>query len=124
MLMMDSLKDKIFKFLQIDNLVDNASGFVEARLELYKMEIREDVARILSKAIVYVAIGLFGFLLLLFFSVGLAHFISRYFGEAFAGYWVVAGFYGIVFLFFLIFRKSIDQSFEKHFTELIKRKPK
>lgn len=121
---MDSIKDKIFKILHLDNLMESASGYVEARLELYKMEIREDVARVLSRTIIYLAIGLMGFLLLLFLSFGLAHFLNRYFAESYTGFWIVAGIYGVAFLVFLALRKNIDKNFEKHFIELIKRKDK
>jgi len=121
---MDNLKDKIFKFLRLDNLVEHMSGYVENRLELYKLEIREDVAKILSKAIIYCVLAVFGMLCLLFFSIGLAHFLNRYFTDEYAGYWIVAGLYGVAFLSFLVFRKVIDRNFEKHFVELIKRKAK
>ncbi len=121
---MENIKDKIFKFLHLDNLVDNASGYVEARLELYKMEIREDVAKVLSRAIIYMTIGFFGFLLLIFFSIGLAYFLNQYFAETYVGFWIVSGIYGLAFLIFLVFRKSMDKNFEKHFIEMIKRKHK
>jgi hypothetical protein len=42
---MEGIKDTIFKFLRLDNLVDNLSGYLETRLELFKVEVREDVAR-------------------------------------------------------------------------------
>ncbi len=121
---MESLKDKIFKILHLDNLIDNVSGYVEARLDLYKLEIREDIARVLAKAMIYVTLGFFGFLLLIFFSVGLAHFLNHYFTETYAGFWIVGGIYGLVFLILLLFRKSIDRNFEERFMEMIKRKQK
>jgi uncharacterized membrane protein YqjE len=121
---MDNLKEKILKFLHLDNLFDSASGYVEARLELFKMEIREDVAKVLAIALVYIAIGLFGFLLLMFFSIGLAHFLNSYFSYSYIGYWIVAGIYGVAFLVFLIFRDSLYQNFERHFLGMIKKKNK
>jgi len=121
---MENLKEKIFKLLRLDNLMDNLSGYVESRLELYKLEIREDVARVLSKALVYAFMAIFAILFLVFFSVGLAHFINGYFSVAFAGYWIVAGLYALALLGFVIFRKGLDKGIEKHFMELIKRKQK
>jgi len=119
---MDGIKDSIFKFLKLDNLIGNLSGYLEARVELVKIEIREDVARILSKGIVYAAIMLFAFLFLIFFSIGLAQYINTFFEETYIGYWIISLVYGITFLCFLLFRKSINKSFEKHFSEMIKRK--
>jgi Putative Actinobacterial Holin-X, holin superfamily III len=121
---MDSIKERVFKFLHLDSLIENVTGFAEAKLELYKMEIREDVAKVLSRAIVYATIGFFGFLLLMFLSIGLAHYLNTYFTETYVGFWIVAGLYAVVFVIFLLFKKGIDKNFEKHFTEMIRRKHK
>jgi ABC-type phosphate/phosphonate transport system permease subunit len=121
---MENLKDKILKLLRLDTLIDNLSGFVEARLELFKLEIREDIAKVLSRTLIYLGIAMLGLLFLVFFSVGLAHFLNRSFADAFAGYWIVSGIYGFAFLVLIVFRKGIDRSFEKHFMEMIKRKNK
>jgi uncharacterized membrane protein YqjE len=123
-MILDGLKDKLIKALHLDNLMGNLTGYIESRMELFKLEIREDLARILSKALVYLAIALCGFLFLVFFSIGLAHFLNRYFSQEFVGYWIVAGIYIVAFLVFLVFRKDLDRGFEKHLVETIKRKQK
>jgi len=119
---LDSLKDTVFKFLKLENLISNLSGFIEARVELLKLEIQEDVARVLANALVYAAIMLFFFFLLIFLSVGLAHWIGTRTGASYIGYWAVAGIYGFVFAIFLVFRKTVSHNFEKHFSEMIRRK--
>jgi uncharacterized membrane protein YqjE len=121
---MEKLKDALFKFLHLDGLIGNVTGYLESRLELYKLEVREDIAKALSRAMVYGILGLFGFLFLIFLSIGLAHFINSYFYDAYPGYWIVAGIYAVAFLLFLIFKKDIDKNFEKHFMEMTKRKAK
>jgi len=118
------VKDSIFKFLRLDNLVSSFSGYVETRLQLYKMEIRDDVNKALSKALVYAVLGFFAFLFLIFFSIGLAHFINYFMTASFAGYWIVAGIYGVAFMLVIIFRKQLDANFEKKFSEMTKRKEK
>ena len=64
---MEGIKEAIFKLLRIDNLVDNISGYVENRVKLLKLEIREDVANVLSKGLVHTFIFLFAFFFLIFF---------------------------------------------------------
>lgn len=123
-LVMDSIRDSVFKFLRIDHLVDNLSGYVEARVELLKIEIREDVAKVLARGMMVIIILLMSLLFLLFFSVGLAHFLNSYFEAAYIGYWIVSGIYGIPCLIFIAFRKQIGQSIEKAMMDLIKRKEK
>ena len=121
---MEKISDTILKFLKLDNFVHNLTGYVEARLDLLKTEIKEDIAKALSRAMVTVALFLMGFLFLIFFSIGLAHFINRYFEETFSGFWAVAGIYGVAFLLVLVFRRNILTSFEHHFKEITKRKDK
>ena len=121
---MENLKDKIFKLLRLDNLMDNLSGYVESRLELFKLEIREDVARVLSKALIYALMAMCGVLLLVFLSVGLAHFLNVYFSGEYVGYWIVAGIYGIALLVSIVFRKTLIENFEGHLIEKIKQKQK
>ncbi len=121
---MENLKDTIFKFLRLDGLMGSLTGYMEAQIQLFKLEIREDIAKAISKAIVSFVLLLFGFLFLLFFSLGLAQYINSFFEEVYAGYWIVAGIYGLAFLVFLLFRKTIDSNFEKYFLDVIKRKDK
>jgi uncharacterized membrane protein YqjE len=121
---MENLKEKFFKLLRLDNLIDNLSGYLESRLELYKLEIREDLAKVLSKAIIYALMAMCGVLFLIFLSIGLAHFLNVYFASQYEGYWIVAGIYALALLVFIVFRKTVNENFERHFIEMIKRKQK
>ncbi len=121
---MEGIKDTIFKFLRLDNLIENISGYVEARIELLKIEIREDVAKVLARALMVLIIVLLAVLFLLFFSVGLAHFLNSFFAEPYLGYWIVAGIYGLPCLIFIIFRKQIGHSIEHRMMNIIKHKAK
>ncbi len=38
---MDKIAETILKFLRLDNIVHSLTGFVEARIELLKIEIRK-----------------------------------------------------------------------------------
>jgi uncharacterized membrane protein YqjE len=118
------VKETLFKFLHLDNLVGNLTGYLETRLELYKVEMREDFARVLARAMVYIMLSLFGFLFLIFLSIGVANFINSFYDAAYVGYWIVAGVYALGFLLFLLFRKSIDKIIEQRFMEMIKRRMK
>ena len=121
---MESIKDTIFKFLRLDNLMENLSGYVEARIELLKIEIKEDVAKVLASALTITIVVFLASIFLLFLSIGLAHYLNNYFDKPEVGYWIVAGIYGIPCLIFLIFRKNISHSMETHLITMIKRKKK
>lgn len=119
---MDGIKETILKFLKIDSLVENLSGYVDARVKLLKIEIKEEVASVLSKGLVHLAIAFFVFLFLVFFSIGVANYLNVILNNSFAGYWIISCFYLILFVLFIVFRKSIDRKFESYFSELIKNK--
>jgi hypothetical protein len=121
---MDNIKDFLFKFLRLENLVSHLSGYVESRIALVKLEIREEVAHGISKGITALVLMLLAFLFLLFLSLGVAHFLNRYFEDDFAGYFLVGGFYGLVFLILVIFRENFLHSFEKKLLEIIRKKEK
>jgi uncharacterized membrane protein YqjE len=121
---MEGIKDTIFKFLRLDNLLENLSGYVEARIELLKIEIREDIAKVLAKAIMILIVVFLAFIFLLFLSVGFAHYLNNFFEKTQVGYWIVAGIYGVPCLIFILFRKSIGHSMETHLMKLVKSKKK
>ena len=121
---MEKVTESILKFLRLDNLVSNLTGYVEARIALMKVEIREDMSRAISRGMVIVALFFMGFLFLVFLSIGLAQFLNTFFEYGYAGYWIVAGIYGSFFLLLLIFKKNILEYFEVQFSDIMKRKEK
>ena len=108
----------------VRHLSQHLTGYVETRIALLKVEIREDMAKAIARGMVMVALFFMAFLFLVFFSIGLAQFINTFFEYAYAGYWIVAGIYAFFFLLLLIFKKNIYRYFEEHFSEMIKRKEK
>jgi uncharacterized membrane protein YqjE len=121
---MEKLKETIFKFLRLDGVFNNLTGYVEARIELLKIEIKEDVAKVLASALIFMVVFFFGFMFMVFFSIAVAHILNQYFNASYFGYSIVAGFYLIGFLIFMIFRKSILNKFEKKLADAIKRREK
>jgi uncharacterized membrane protein YqjE len=121
---MEKLKETIFKFLRLDGIFDHLSGYVEARIELLKIEIREDVAKAIAGALIYIVVFFFATMFMIFLSIGLAQFLNQYFNASYIGFWLVAGFYLAGFLVFLIFRKNILKKFEKQLADIIKQREK
>lgn len=118
------LKRSLVKLLRLENLIDHLTGYVESQVAMVKLEVREEVAKILSRGLVVGVVLLLAFLFLLFFSVGLAHYLNSLFEQPFIGYWIVAGIYGLPCIVFLVFRKSISKKIEHQFNEMIKHQEK
>jgi hypothetical protein len=121
---MEKIKDSIFKFLRLDNLIENLSGFVETRVELVKLEVREEIAKVLSHALMIGVLLLLVLLFIFFISLGWANYFNAYFDDSFSGYWIVAGIYGLPCLFIYLFRKRISHYFEQHLIAQAKKKQK
>lgn len=121
---MDKIKDSIFKFLRLDNFIENLSGYFETRVELIKIEIREEIARVISHGLVIALLFLLSILFLLFFSVGLAHYLNLYFRDAYLGYWIVSGIYGLPCMLLFLFRKKINELLERYLISKTKQEEK
>lgn len=116
------IKGLFVKFFKLDNLVNHLAGYVDSQVALVKLEVREEVSRVLARGLVVATALLLAFLFLIFFSVGLAQYLNTFFADSFVGYWLVAAIYGLPCVIFLAFRKAISKKIEHHFNELIKHK--
>jgi uncharacterized membrane protein YqjE len=107
-----SIKDILSKFFHLDSLTENLSGYVEARVELLKLEVREEVAKAITRVAVLGVIVLLCVLFIVFLSLGLAVFVNQYFEAKYIGFLLVGGFYLLLFALALSMRKQIFQSLE------------
>jgi uncharacterized membrane protein YqjE len=115
------LKETLLKFLKLDGLIDNLTGYVETRIELMKIEIKEEVAKGMAKAMVLLVMMAVLMLAVLMVSTAVAYKIADSVG-AFAGFGIVGGFYVIVGLAIYLLRKPISEVLEKRLDEKMKSK--
>jgi hypothetical protein len=119
---MEKIKEKILKFLRLDGLLSNLSGYIESRVDLVKIEIREEVAGILSRGLIMMLIIMVGLMCMLFLSLAAAQYLNTLLMSEYLGYVIVALFYGLLVGFLLIFRKSFFRMFEKQIVEMIRQR--
>jgi uncharacterized membrane protein YqjE len=117
-----SILEAAVKFLKLDSLKENLLGYVEARVNLLKLEVREDVAKVITRALVFGVIIFLASLFILFLSLGISLFLNRYFKEDFLGFWIVSGFYFLLFIISLIFRRQLFQYLEHLLKDRLKHK--
>jgi len=117
------LKDSILKLFKLDNLVGNLTGYVEARIELVRLEVKEDVIKALAKASIFIVVAFAATLFLVFISIAVALIIGQSIGM-FGGFAIVAAFYLSIVLVLLFFRDAISTSIEKQLTEILTKKKK
>lgn len=115
------LKERLIKFFKLDSMASNLTGYVEARMELLKIEIKEDVARGVSKVVVFVVLA-FAFMLFIFFiSVGLAYWIGESLGAP-AGFAIVSAVYLLIAIILFVKRDDISHKIEKQVLEITKKR--
>lgn len=115
------LKDTLSKFFKVDSLIDNLTGFVETRVELLKIEVKEDFAKGLAQAVVYLFIAFVLALFIAFLSVAVALLISERLGN-FAGFSIVGAVYLVAGLIFWFTRSRIISRLEKMFSQMFRKK--
>ena len=115
------LKDTLLKFLKMDSLVENITGYVETRIELLKMDVKEEVSKGVAKALVYVIIVALATLFVLLISMAGAYKIAESVGTS-GGFAIVAGIYLLLGLLVYAFKNSITEALEKRFREKMNKK--
>ena len=107
----------------MDSLIENITGYVEARIELMKIEVKEEVAKGLAKALVIVVMTAVFTLFVLLMSMAAAYKIGESVGM-FGGFAIMAGFYLFLGFLLFLFRDSITEKLEEQLTEIMKKKEK
>ncbi len=92
---------------QFSLLLDKAKEIAETRIEIIKLEAAQKISLTLSSIVTMMAIGLLALLVIIIGSFGLAILIGNSLGQLSYGYFIVCGFYLLVGLIFVLFRKQI-----------------
>jgi uncharacterized membrane protein YqjE len=78
------------------NLVNTLINFIETKVEIYKIQFKEEAAKALTVIILILLFGLVGLLFILFLSFFVVQIINNLMGANYYGYLFVAIFYVIM----------------------------
>lgn len=114
------LGNSLTKFLKLDSLINNLTGYFETKVELIRIEVKQEIADGVAKAAVYFLIAFIFALVILFLSLGVAIELSQTMTPL-LGYGIVALFYlvigGVVLwkreTLFRMVHKSLSQNVNK-----------
>jgi hypothetical protein len=115
------LGSTLSKFLKLDDLLGNLAGYVETKVEIVKLEAKQEIAAGVARIITYMILSFAAGMILLFVSLGVAVLLAGMLG-ALAGYSIVAGVYLIAFVVLFANREKLIVNFEKNVNENFKRK--
>ena len=114
-------RESISKFFKIDSMISNLTGYVETRIELLKIEAKEEISKGLSKVIVYFLLAFVMAVFIVFISVAAAMALSESMG-AFGGFAIVAGFYLLLGVILIFVRETLIASLEEKISSQLKKK--
>lgn len=87
------VKDRIKKLLNLEALFQNVEGLIETRIQLFKLELQEQIAQQIKKAVI-AGIGiLFAVMCLIILSIAFALWIGSFAKSHFTGFLIVGGLY-------------------------------
>lgn len=100
-------KSKLFKFLRIDAIIENLTGLIEARVELAKLEVKEEVAKVGAKIVAAIVFSFLLIMIIIFLSISVGALLNSVLESMFLGYVIVTGFYLLVLVLLIVFKAHI-----------------
>lgn len=92
--------------ISIKSLLEKSQDYLETKIEIAKLKTIDKSSDVLSTIVVLISVIFLGLLFFLFISIGLALYLGSLVGSAHAGFFIVAGLYGIVLLLLFAFREK------------------
>jgi hypothetical protein len=117
------LKETLLKFFKIDGLIENISGYIEARAELLKIEVKEEITRSMAKLSFILAVTICFLIAIIFMSVGLAFYIGQLINPV-VGFLIVGALYFLGGIVISYNKEAISHRLEKKIKEIVKQKKK
>lgn len=90
----------------IETLFDKSEDYTKTTLELFKLNIMDKSADILSFLAVQLSIFIVVALFTLIVNIGFALWIGELLGKSYYGYFVMAGFYALIAILVYVFRNQ------------------
>jgi len=90
-----------------EKLTDNLKEYVNTRYDIITLKLTQKVANISSQAIAVILIGMVMSMFLLFINIAIALYFSSLLNNNYAGFFIVAGFYLLITLIFIIGKKGL-----------------
>ena len=84
---------KLLSFLKIDNIIDHISDLIEAKIEVYKIELKFEASKIGARLLSFIILSFFISLIVIFLSFSAAALINHLLDSRFWGYVIVTGFW-------------------------------
>jgi len=90
----------------IKKIIGNLVGFIETKMELIKLDFREEMSMVISKILLILTGILLFFYLTMFISLTVVNYINQVYSSNFIGHGIVSIFYLVMFLIYFLLRRN------------------
>ena len=97
---------KAVNLFNVDQMIDHMVEFVETRLEILKLDLKEESVRVIAKLLTGSLIVLFSTLFFIFFSVAIAIILNQALDSEYLGFAILAAFFLIILISILIIKQT------------------
>ena len=101
---------QFYNIFRIKNIVNALIGYIETKVELYKIQFKEEIAKALSIVVLIIIFSMIGLLFVFFLSHFIAQIINNYVQSYYVGYLVVTFLYLIAGVIVYFKRNKIKDS--------------
>jgi len=117
-----SEKKGLLNFLKLDSIIENLSGYVENKLEILKIELKEDGAYLASRLILLIFLCTLAFVILLFLSLAAGIVINLWLSSSYLGFIIIGGFYLLLLVLIIIFKNKlkIESKIQSYLLRILK----
>lgn len=114
-------KEQLTDILNINGLITKLTKFVELKIEIYELKVKEQLVTIVANLASLILILSFGLFVIFFCSLALSFYLNSLFGSEFAGFICVGGFYFLICIFLIVFKDKLitNQLFESIFSDTL-----
>lgn len=105
------MKDKI---ILIEMLIEKAEQYAKTTLALYKLKVIDKATDVFASLVSQVVIVMFFTLFFVLMTFGLALYLGELLGRNYYGFFAVGGFYLLISIIALLFRKSLESFFNDY----------
>jgi len=113
---------KIKEAFSLERWVENFEGYLDARIELAKYDVKEALVGILAKSFFIIGFAFFTLLALVCLNFGIAYLLNEAFGNHYAGFLLLSGIYFLIGLIFIVGRKNktMHENLDNKLREVLK----
>jgi hypothetical protein len=88
-------------------LLERIESFSKTTIDLMKLKAVDKLSKVSTVVVFGLLLALFVFFFLMIFNIALALWLGKLFGEIYLGFFVVAGFYVLLIIILVLFKKQL-----------------